>query len=282
MKINESILKIRFLSDVLSDQGPMFLLIVFVISLLYCREKLEHSRYLGAKDTKISLKIGDLLEIKDSAIVIPTNTTFDTTMEDCFISEESIQGQFQKKFYGADFSDLNYAIKDSLRESDDCCPIELKDRDKTNKTQYEIGTVAKITIHGQHYYFLAVADVDKAGKPQHVTMENMTKALVRLWDYLSRKAYTEPIAIPVIGTGRAGLIDGGFEEIVRETIFSFISESQGKFVAKKMTICIYPPKLSEVNAKWEKLCLYLDSQCLVFEENENRRKTSNAVGTVVE
>ena len=32
----------------------------------------------------------------------------------------------------------------------------------------------------------------------------MTKALVGLWEYLSKEGHTEPITIPVIGTGRAG------------------------------------------------------------------------------
>lgn len=149
------------------------------------------------KDTMITLKMADLLNIKDSAIVIPTNTTFDTTMDNCFISDKSIQGQFQKRMYGTDFSELNVALKNSLEE---CYPDHfeiLTDRIRTNEKRYDIGTVAKVTRQNQHYYFLAVADVSKSGKNENVTMANMTKALVGLWEYLTKEGHTEPITIPV-------------------------------------------------------------------------------------
>ena len=92
----------------------------------------------------------------------------------------------------------------------------------------------------------------------------MTKALVGLWEYLSKEGHTEPITIPVIGTGRAGLCDGTFEDVVHETIFSFAIKSQDEFVSRKMTICIYPPALSDANVTWEKLCGYLELQCQFF------------------
>lgn len=74
-----------------------------MLVLLLRKESAEKTAYLGTKDTMISLKMADLLNIKGSAIVIPTNTTFDTIMSGDFISEKSIQGQFQKKMYGVDF-----------------------------------------------------------------------------------------------------------------------------------------------------------------------------------
>lgn len=86
---------------------------------------------------------------------------------------------------------------------------------------------------------MAVADVSKSGKTENVTMENMTKALVGLWEYLSKEGHTEPITVPVIGTGRAGLSDGTFEDVVHETIFSFVTKSQDEFVSRKMTVCMY-------------------------------------------
>ena len=70
-----------------------------MLVLLLRKESAEKTAYLGTKDTMISLKMADLLNIKGSAIVIPTNTTFDTIMSGDFISEKSIQGQFQKKMY---------------------------------------------------------------------------------------------------------------------------------------------------------------------------------------
>lgn len=273
--------KSQKLIDIMREHIIVFLLCVVCITIILKYEKLEHMEHLGEQDTVIRLKIGDILNIKDSAIVIPTNTTFDTTMNDCFISEKSIQGKFQKKMYGMDFSKLDAEIKQSL---DDCYADDfeiLTDRIKTNRNRYKIGTVAKVTVKNQHFYFLAVADVSKSGKTENVTMESMTQALVGMWEYLSKNGHTEPITIPVIGTGRAGLRDGTLEDVVQETLFSFMLKSQEEFVSRKMTVCIYPPTLKEANATWENLCDYLDLQCHFFTENQKRVKSSNTIGNVV-
>ena len=281
-EIEQAVLKTQILLDVLREYKFIALLVAVIMVLLLQGKKLEHPEYLGEKDTIISLKIADILDIKDSAVVIPTNTTFDTIMDRSFISEKSIQGKFQKKFYGTDFSALDAEIKQSLDECFPDCFEVLTDRKRTNTKRYKIGTVAKVTHHGQHYYFLAVADVSKSGKTENVTMENMTKALVGLWEYLSKEGHTEPITVPVIGTGRAGLSDGTFEDVVHETIFSFVTKSQDEFVSRKMTICIYLPALSEANVTWERLCDYLDLQCHFFSENRKRLQASRVFGKVVE
>ena len=281
-EIEQAVLKTQYLLDIIREYKFLFPVIMVLLVLGIHGEKLEYSEYLGVKDTTISLKLADLLSIKGSAIVIPTNTTFDTTMDKCFISEKSIQGQFQKRIYGMDFSELDIAIKSSLDECYPNCFEILNDRIRTNKNRYKVGTVAKVTKHGQHYYFLAVADVNKSGKTENVTMENMTKALVGLWEYLTKEGHTEPITIPVIGTGRTGLRDGTFEDVVHETIFSYVTKSQDEFVSKKMTICIYPPALSDANVTWKRLCDYLDWQCHFFTENERRLKSSKIEGSAVD
>ena len=158
----------------------------------------------------------------------------------------------------------------------------LKDRTKTNLKRYDIGTVAKITQKGQHYYFLAVADVNPTGKTENVTMQNMTKALVGLWDYLSKQGHTEPITIPVIGTGRGGLCDGTLEDVVHESIFSFITKHQEEFVSKKMTVCIYPQSLSEANVTWKDLCDYLQWQCKFSDDSLRKAKVSSTCGKAIE
>lgn len=281
-EIEQSVFNKTVLLDFFRNNFWFFLFFVVLIAIFLHRKPLIYSCYLGAKDILMSLRISDLLTLKDSAIVIPTNTTFDTTMDRDFISVKSIQGQFQKKYYGTDFSELDVAIKHSL---DEYFPNQYKvlaDRIKTNSNRYDIGTVAKVTKNGQHYYFLAVADVSKTGKPENVTMQSLTKALVGFWDFLSKEGHTEPITIPVIGTGRAGLKDGTFENVVHETLFSFASKSQDEFVSRNMTICIHPTSLSEANVTWDSLCNYMDLQCTFFGENQRHISTSNIAGTPIE
>ena len=281
-EFEQSMFNTQNLIGYLRDYTIQFIFVIAIITLFVLKEKSEHCAYLGSRDTIISLNLANLLNIKNSAIVIPTNTTFDTIMSGDFISDKSIQGQFQKKYYGIDFSELDNSIKNSLEQFFPDSYTVLQDRTKTNRNRYDIGTVAKVTHKGRHYYFLAVADVSPTGKTENVTMQNMTKALVGLWDYLSTKGHTEPITIPVIGTGRGGLRDGTLEDVVHESIFSFITMSQDEFISKKMTVCIYPPSLSEANVTWQDLCDYLEWQCKFYNESSRKAQTSSDYGNAIE
>lgn len=277
-EIEQNAFKTDFLIGCFRKNITYFIIGFIVITICVLKEKSEKSAYIGSRDTIISLKLANLLSIKHSAIVIPTNTTFDTIMDDEFISVKSIQGQFQKKFYGYNFSELNNSIKFSLDQSYTNSFSILQNRTKTNNKRYDIGTVAKVTQKGQHFYFLAVADVSPTGKPENVTMQNMTKALVGLWDFLSKEGHNEPITIPVIGTGRGGLRDGTLEDVVHESVFSFITKTQDEFVSKKMTVCIYPQSLSAANVTWEDLCDYLQWQCKFNNESIKKAQNSSVYG----
>lgn len=277
-EVEKGVFGTSYLINFLSKFPILFIVGSFLFSVLMHRQSLNHNGYLGNKDVTVSLRMANLLSLKETAVVIPTNTTFDTTMNSSFISEKSIQGQFQRKQYGVDFSELDEAIKKSLEEFYPDQYETLNDRLKTNRKRYGIGAVARVTRDKKHYYFLAVADVNRNGKPENVTMQSMVRALVGLWDFLSKEGYTEPIAVPVIGTGRAGLKDGTFEKVVHETIFSFIAKAQEEFVAKKMTICVYPQALSEANVTWKELCDYLDLQCRFGDENQRHAALSENAG----
>lgn len=70
-------------------------------------------RIANLPDVTITLKVCDALRNR-GAVIIPTNTTFDTKMDDEFISEGSIQGQYQIKYFKNRLNDLNSKIKIGL------------------------------------------------------------------------------------------------------------------------------------------------------------------------
>ena len=43
--------------------------------------------------------------------------------------------------------------------------------------QYPVGTVAKVDVRGKHFYFVAINDVNKYGKPINQTYHNVDIAL---------------------------------------------------------------------------------------------------------
>ena len=277
-EIEQTIFGKQMITTLFKNHIILTVIVILFLSVFLNREKAEFSSHLGANDYLVTLKMADILRAKNSAIVIPTNTTFDTTIYKCFISPESIQGKFQKKYFGDDFSELDKLLQASLDEEYQEEYIQLNDRESTKKKKYNVGTVSKITKNNIHYYFLAVADVSKTGKPQNVTMQSITHALVGLWSYLAREGYSEPVSIPVIGTGRAGLKDGNIEDVVHESIFSFVLAAQEEFIAKGLSIYIYPPSLKDANTSWDNLCDYLKLQCCYASDNTKRAKSSSKIG----
>ena len=96
------------------------LLILFTISLILSIiknwPKLQRKFTIKNRDINITIVVGDIFKQRGSK-VIPTNTTFDTCMEDEFISIHSIQGQFQEKYFKKNLSTLDTMIKESLKEN---------------------------------------------------------------------------------------------------------------------------------------------------------------------
>ena len=231
----------------------LFIIICIVINW----EPLTFSCFLENADTKITICVCNIFSQK-GALVIPTNTTFDTSMEDEFISIKSIQGQYQKRYYNNAISTLNNEL--DLALADKSYEI-LQDNRKTKIKRYEIGTTCKISKGLQHSYFLAVADINKYGKTENVTLEKITTALVALWQNLNEIGHVETLRIPIIGTGRAGLKNASREKIIQEIIFSFVSTAREMKVTENLVICIHPSDFANKNLNWDNLCEFLKYTC---------------------
>ena len=233
------------------------LLLSFIICIVLNWQPLRYSCFLENADTKITLRVCDIFTQK-GALVIPTNTTFDTTMDNEFISIRSVQGQYQEKHYRNALSNLDRDLSHSLQET----PFtSLNDGRKTKIKRYPIGTTAKVSRGVQHDYFLAIADINKYGKPENVVFENITSALVSFWQHLNEFGHIETIRMPIIGTGRAGLKDASRDKIIQEIVFSFILAAREMKVTEHLVICIHPTDFAHKNLHWDDLCDYLRYTC---------------------
>ena len=224
----------------------------------FCRNKvhLKYEYFLKGTDVKINLQVANVLSTKD-AIVIPTNTTFDTKMEDEFISITSVQGQFQKKYF-----DNNLGTLDSLLEKGlEGYSYEKLNRVYSKNKRYPIGTVSKITYNGQHYYFVAIADINEYGKTVNARFENVQLALEGIWNQLESRGHIENLAIPLIGTGRAGIKDASRKRVIEEIIFSFVASAKERKITEKLQICIHPLDLAHKDLELEQLNEYLHYMC---------------------
>lgn len=227
-----------------------------IIAFFINRVKLKYEYIINGTDVKITLQITDVLK-NAGTIVIPTNTTFDTLMEDEFISVNSVQGQFQERFFQNNLKTLDTLIENGL------CGVgfELLDRKGSKQKRYPVGTTSKVTYRGCHYCFVAIADVNEYGKPENTDFENVRTVLSSLWNQMEIRGNLEDIAIPLIGTGRAGIRNVTREKVVKEIINSFMDSSEQRKVTENLIICVHPFDLQEKDMDIYALSEYLKYKC---------------------
>lgn len=250
----------------------LIIITLLVVSFIINRVKLKYEYLLRESDIKLTLQVADVLNNK-GAVVIPTNTTFDTLMEDEFISVNSVQGQFQKIFFKNNLHTLDDLIEKGLQDVD----YELIDRVESKRKRYPLGTVSKVPFNGIHYYFVAIADINQFGKPINTSFQNIQIALEGLWNQLEIRGHIENLAIPLIGTGKAGIKDATREKVIKEIIFSFIASSQERKITEKLIICIHPLDLAQKDLKLRELDEYLKYMCKYRYTNTNNSEEGTAL-----
>lgn len=255
----------------------LLLLIGFVLSLLINFPKLIHIVTIADTDIKVELLVANYLNLEGDK-VLSTNSTFDTTHSDNFISPKSVQGQFYKKYYKS-ISHLDNDLTNSLANE---TPIMTLNRTKSKNQQYSIGTVAKLThIKNAPFwkvwsddiefrsYWLAMADVNEFGKPTS-NFENLQVSLGELWQFVATKGHLENLIIPILGSGRTG-INEKRERILQEIIFSFVafaSENKTRKLTEKLTIAIHPSDLLKHDINFYELCGFIEFTCK-FKSSKN-------------
>lgn len=265
----------EYLSGLFKKYTCWVLIAIILIALFRNRQPLSKTCFVGNSDTRITLKVGNILRSKNGALVIPTNTTFDTTMKNEFISIRSVQGQYQEKYFWNKIEDLDCLITADLLSQGTDFDV-LTDRITTKKNRYSLGTTAKIEHENVRAYFLAIADVNKNGRPENVTLSSILESLAVFWEYISNAGHEEPLVFPVIGTGRAGIRDASMCEVIKEMIFSFIVSNKECHITNNMIIYIHPRDLEERNLIWEEVAEYLEITCKHFCVEHKVINTKNA------
>ena len=197
--------------------------------------KLSVKSQIRGTDAAIEIRVCDLFDQKD-ALVISSNTTFDTSMEDGTISPRSTQGQYTELFCD-NLANLNRQIEDGLEDVDFAVKdSESKPYGKTK--EYPIGTIADVMFSGRRAYFLAVGRLDR-NRVANASKEEVLDALPRLWEFVRSRGGLEPIAVPIVGSGFART-KATREELIREIAKSFIAAvREGRF-CEHLTIVVSP------------------------------------------
>ena len=248
-------------------------------TLIECRPMSLIRHKLNGKDVSIEIRISNIFDVK-GALIISTNSTFDTDRSEGLISPDSLQGQFTERYYHNE-KHLDSDIEESLAEQ---TPIELLTDWRKGKTErYEIGTVAKVrpkAVKGppqyRLVYLVAIAHMDKDGKAES-SFEEVIDGLGKLWNYIANRGELEPLVVGVIGTG-LGRLAQTREEMIREIIGSFIAACSENRFAERLTIVISPEDYREYNIDLHELGNYLRHVC---QYTDLKSKTDTGKGEAI-
>ena len=162
------------------------LLIAFCLNIKWI---LSFTEKISAKDTEITLKVGEI-EKEKGAVAISTNSAFVTTMMASVISEKSAQGAFQKRYFDGN-PNLDVLIRDSLKSENPVSSLILK-IDGRKYDVYEIGTMAKIVFDtNRHAYLFALNDINENGQNIQHDIDVVYKSVQKLWNSILEKGHTE-------------------------------------------------------------------------------------------
>ncbi len=202
----------------------IFLFISIIISVLIRRPINSIVIEIPKNDILIEVRIGNIFDVS-GAVMISSNTKFESDVAGGKIAVDSLQGQFTAKYFTGNQNELISKITDELNKIDATTP-------------YPIGTTIPVTTHGKTFYFTAMADLNEQGNA-YTTEDNIKSSLNGLWTHVRESGELQELALPIIGTGRGRL------QISRKRMVALIAESfvkaseQCKFT-DKLIIVIRP------------------------------------------
>ena len=259
------------LPDAIRNAWPLFGLVGLAAAAYQCRPRLAISHKLNGRDVAIQIAIGDILTFP-GALIIGSNTTFDTRISTELISERSVQGIFTKKYYRGETqldAELSTSLGSVLGQD-----LPANRVGKTKK--YPMGTCVRLNPKNRTGYLLAIAEINEHGGASG-SFNDLKESLPKLWEFISRRGLKEPLVMPVLGTGFSRLPQPR-EEVIREIIQSFVAACSERTFADKLTIVITPQDMAEHRISLDELGSFLQHMCKYTVLSSGNRQ---AIGTPV-
>lgn len=202
----------------------IFLAISIILSILIKRPIKSTTIDFPEHDFSIEVRIADLFDIS-GAIMISTNTIFESDVAGGKIAVDSLQGQFTARYFTGNQTKLISDINAELSKLEGSSP-------------YQMGTTIPINTHGKTFYFTVMAELNEQGNA-HTTIDNVKHALDGLWDYVRNAGELQELVVPIIGTGR-GRLHHSRKKMICLIAESFLKASEAKKFTDKLIIAIRP------------------------------------------
>jgi hypothetical protein len=224
--------------DHYSQYGVLILIAISILYVLTTRRPVQRVIYkVPKKDLSFEVRIGDIFK-SSGEIIISSSSTFDTDMTKGLIASTSLQGQLAAQFFNGQTAEIDRQLEESLRN--ETCVVN--DARPGKKKEYPIGTVARVTANGRHFYLVAMSHMNANGTA-FSDVRILDEALEKLWQNMIAKAEFGDIVIPLMGTGR-GRVPMPRKKIVERIAQSFADASRDHTFSNKLTIVVRPEDAS--------------------------------------
>lgn len=212
---------------------PFLITVVLVIT---CRKRWPRMKFAAKvpdTDSWIHVEVGDLFA-GEGAVIIPVNTTFDTSVERAGLSKDNIVVQFVDRGYMSQ-SVLENEIG---RQLENTRFTELADGRSGNTRQYPIGTIVALHADNRHFFLLAILQTNEHGQASAIEDE-VIEAIIALWNYLAERGGVRgTVRMPVVGAGSRLRLDT--ETQIENQISQFLAASAGLSLGLDLTCVIWP------------------------------------------
>ena len=246
----------------------LFCISGIVVGTLWARPKRLVAARIKGTDIIVEVRIGDILK-QEGAIIVGSNTTFDTNVSDGTISPYSLQGQFTIKYFYT-HATLDRSLTDSLDTVSVTSRRTLDDKPYGKVEEYELGTVAPIVV-GEHgiydkkrkAYFVAIARMNSDRVASSDT-NALQDALPRIWNGIRNRGGMEDLLCPVLGSGYSRL-SLTRQELVQAIIRSFVAASLEGKLTEKLSVIIHPKDLKQGQLDLDDLQKFLEYECVCMD-----------------
>ena len=236
--------------------------LMLIVSLIYGIRKSRPIRTVCCRETTtdlcIEITIGDIFE-KQGVLIVGTNTTFDTRMDDGTISPESIQGQYTLRYFAAGVQDLDRQLNDALQGVSIVDERTREEKPFGKRSVYPIGTVVPIHAGQRKAYFYAMAHFN-AKKRAQVDTKELLGALPRLWSGIRDHAGMEGLLCPLVGA-RHGRVPAKRLDLLMAIVRSFIAANRDAKVADNLTVVVSREDQEQGQIDMEDVGRWLEYEC---------------------
>ena len=209
-------------------------------------------------DMRVQVRVGNLFSRRfNGAIVVGSNSTFDTSIEHGEISKESVQGQFTSRYFGSAVSELDQRIDAALKDTGPSRWHTKATKPFGKMSEFRLGTVAKVTGRGRTGYLVAISRLN-ANKVAQSELNEYKDALPMMWEEIRSRGTQEDVVCPVLGTGLSRLPLSRMEAI-RIIVRSFVAAASEGKLAGALTVVVQPRDAKDLDLR--ELREFLNCEC---------------------